>query len=116
MASNPPITPGMQVLTSDRELFGTVERGEGESIKVRPALAGGEVESVPMSWIERVDEHVHLNRAGAEIEVGLRSARFEAEHALGKSTSAASGPAPGRQIWIWGAVAILILLLLILLF
>ena len=79
-------------------------------------MAGGEVETVPMSWIERVDEHVHLNRAGAEIEVGLRSARFEAEHAPGKSTSAASGPAPSRQIWIWGAVAILILLLLILLF
>ncbi|HEY0447015.1 MAG TPA: DUF2171 domain-containing protein [Allosphingosinicella sp.] len=119
MASRPEIKPQMQVLTSERAFLGTVDRVEGDGIRINLARAGEGQQTLPLSWVERVDEHVHLNRAGAEIEVGLKAAQFaQSGKPAAKPASAASpaATAGGKQVWIWAVAAVIILLLLILLF
>jgi hypothetical protein len=41
-----------------------VDRVEGNSIKLakNDPKAGGQHHMIPMNWVERVDEHVHLNK------------------------------------------------------
>lgn len=117
MERHPNIVEQMQVLTADREFFGTVEGFDGDDLRVRLAQAGGGTERIPTSWIDRVDEHVHLNRAGAEIDVGLQTARFRASDAPKEAPAAAARPAaPSKSVWIWLVVAIVLILLLIMLF
>ena len=117
MERHPTIHEQMQVLTSDREFFGTVEGFDGDDLRVRLAQAGGGSERIPQSWIDRVDEHVHLNRAGAEIDVGLKTARFQASNAPKPAPEQrAAAPAPSNKIWIWLIVAVVLILLLVMLF
>ena len=71
------IAPGMQVLTSDGELLGTVDRPSDQGFMLRRMGAGEREETVPEMWVHRVDEHVHLNRTGAETVAGWKSLQFQ---------------------------------------
>jgi hypothetical protein len=54
----------MEVLGSDGEHVGTVDRCEGPTIKLtkNDPKAGGEHHIIPMAWVKRVDSQVHLSR------------------------------------------------------
>lgn len=59
----------MEVLGSDGKHVGTVDHLEGsDQIKLTrtdPA-ANGKHHFIPVNWVERVDQHVHLNKSGSE--------------------------------------------------
>lgn len=71
------LAPGMQVLTSDGELLGTVEEPKSDGFMLR-RMSGGDParEPIPDMWVQRVDESVHLNRTGAEAVSGWKSLKF----------------------------------------
>lgn len=71
------IARGMQVLTSDGELLGTVDRPSGQGFMLRRMGSGDREETIPEMWVHRVDEHVHLNRTGAEAVAGWKSLQFQ---------------------------------------
>lgn len=78
MAENREIAPGMQVLTSDGELLGTVDAPATDGFMLRRMGPSDPTqETIPGMWILRVDEQVHLNRTGAEALAGWKSRRFE---------------------------------------
>jgi hypothetical protein len=59
----------MEVVGSDGVHVGTVDHLEGQD-QVKLARhdpeAGGEHHFIPLAWIERVDNRVHLKQSGAE--------------------------------------------------
>src|SRR5262249_29544921 len=61
----------MQVLGSCGGLIGRVDRAEGASIKLTKDSpnADGEHRYIPLAWVERVDQHVHLNRPCRDVQV-----------------------------------------------
>jgi hypothetical protein len=73
------ISKGMQVVTADGELLGTVD-GEskgGFMLKRMGPTADRDETTIPDMWIARVDDHVHLNRTGAEAIAGWKSLKFK---------------------------------------
>jgi hypothetical protein len=63
------ILPGLEVLTSDGVLLGTVAKLEGDTIGLAATgAAPGTPRQVPLALVARVDRHVHLNvdRAGVD--------------------------------------------------
>ena len=73
------ISKGMQVVTADGELLGTVD-GESRGGFMLKRLAGpsdGDETTIPELWIDHVDDHVHLNRTGAEAVAGWKSLKFQ---------------------------------------
>jgi hypothetical protein len=110
--ANPGINSGMQVLTSDGEVLGTVERASTDGFLLR-RMTGQDSEKIPELWIHRVDDHVHLNRTGAEALAGWKSLQFqtsagEKPGAPVEETSAARG---GNRSWLlWIALALVILI------
>ncbi len=55
----------MEVLGSDGEHIGTVDHLEGQKqlkLTKNDPQAGGKHHLIPVDWIERVDQHVHLNK------------------------------------------------------
>lgn len=59
----------MEVLGSDGKHVGTVDHMEGSNqIKLtkQDPSAGGKHHFIPLDWVERVDEHVHLKKSCAE--------------------------------------------------
>jgi hypothetical protein len=78
MAENRGIAQGMQVLTSDGELLGTVDAPASDGFMLRRMGPSNPTqEAIPDMWILRVDEQVHLNRTGAEALAGWKSRSFE---------------------------------------
>ena len=116
MASRPDIKPQMQVMTSDRAFLGTVDGFEGDDLRVKLTRAGEGHQTIPAAWIERVDEHVHLNRSGPEIEVGVKAAQFSNKDKPAQATPTPAARAGNKQIWIWAIAAVVVLLLLMMLF
>ena len=53
----------MPVVCSNNMQFGTVDRVEGDSIKLTRDDQG-QHHWIPVSWVTRVDEHVHVDRPG----------------------------------------------------
>ena len=53
----------MPVVCSDGGQFATVDRVEGNSIKLTRDDEG-QHHWIPMSWVTRVDDHVHVDRPG----------------------------------------------------
>ena len=51
----------MPVVCSNSKQFGTVDRVEGEHIKLTKDDQG-QHHWIPMDWVTRVDEHVHVDR------------------------------------------------------
>ena len=113
------IARGMQVLTSDGELLGTVDRPSNEGFMLRRMGSGDREETIPEMWVHRVDDHVHLNRTGAETVAGWKSLQFQTssgEHpgAVGETREEErSGGGMGWLLWLAiAAVALLALLVL----
>ena len=65
----------MEVIGSDGIHVGEVDHMEGsDQVKLAKddAEAGGEHHFIPLAWVDRVDEKVHLKQSGAEAKVSLR--------------------------------------------
>jgi len=57
----------MPVISSDNQQFGTVDKVEGDSIKLtRDSSRDGQHHWMPMNWVTRIDEHVHVDRSGEQ--------------------------------------------------
>lgn len=54
----------MDVIASCGTLIGSVDRVEGDSIKL--TRSGGQHHFIPLSWVDHVDQHVHLNKNSME--------------------------------------------------
>ena len=68
------IKPQMDVISSCGCKVGTVDRMEGGVLKLtRRDSPDGRHHFVPMSWIDHVDEHVHLNKDAGETRKALES-------------------------------------------
>jgi len=58
------------VISSDRKMVGKVDHLDGtDKIKLtkQSSLEGQHHHFIPLSWIDHVDQHVHLNKTGADI-------------------------------------------------
>jgi hypothetical protein len=70
MADAAQIKEHMEVLASDGQHVGTVDHLEGvDRIKLtrQDPSAGGKHHYIPVSWIDRVDAHVHLDRSSQDV-------------------------------------------------
>jgi hypothetical protein len=60
----------MDVISSDRKAVGKVDKIEGDgTIKLTKQSSpdGQHHHFIPLSWVDRVDQHVHLNKSGADV-------------------------------------------------
>lgn len=60
----------MDVISSDRKVVGKVDHLDGlDTIKLtKQSSPNGEHHHfIPVSWIDHVDQHVHLNKTGADV-------------------------------------------------
>jgi hypothetical protein len=74
MKSCTDIRERMDVIASCGKLVGTVDRVEGDSIKLtKKDSPDGQHRLIPKSWIARVDEHVHLNKNSDEVAGAFRA-------------------------------------------
>lgn len=66
MAKKENIREGLQVLGSDGGMVGRVKGLHGDHIHVEPTVPSHSGDhTVPLAWVERADDHVHLNREAA---------------------------------------------------
>ena len=69
MADTGKIKEHMEVLGSDGKHVGTVDHLEGsDKIKLtkNDPAAGGKHHFIPVDWVEKVDNHVHLKKSCAD--------------------------------------------------
>lgn len=111
MAQAHEIRGGMQVLGSDGGMVGTVDGVEGDGIKLARDAAGIH-HFVPLAWIGRIDEHVHLDRSAQLVRDGWTAETGAAGYA-GRKPAATDRPATGSK-WVWIVGAILLVMVLIL--
>lgn len=92
MAIRDDIRDGMQVLGSDGGMIGTVDGGaEGDQFKLKRDHAGaGAHHYLPLEWIDRVDDHVHLN-----VTAATARDRWESDGTTAAAGTAAAGAAGG---------------------
>src|ERR1700760_3100574 len=60
----------MDVISSDRKMVGKVDHldGPGKIKLTKQSSPNGEHHHfIPVSWIDHVDQHVHLNKTGADV-------------------------------------------------
>lgn len=66
------IKNGMPILASDGERVGNVDHVEGSTrLKVTRQDSGAHKDHhhfIPFEWISKVDEHVHLSKAGTDVK------------------------------------------------
>jgi hypothetical protein len=70
MAVASQIRAHMDVISSDNKKVGKVDRMEGvDRIKLTRESSPDERHHhfIPMSWVDHVDQHVHLNKSGADV-------------------------------------------------
>jgi hypothetical protein len=70
MADTSQIKEHMDVISSDRKTVGKVDHLDGpDKIKLtKQSSPNGEHHHfIPVSWIDHVDQHVHLNKTGADV-------------------------------------------------
>jgi hypothetical protein len=69
MTNTPEIREHMGVIASCGKHVGEVDHVEGNTIKMTKSdpAAGGKHHFIPMGWVERVDEHVHLTKNSEEV-------------------------------------------------
>jgi hypothetical protein len=56
----------MPVVCSESEQFGTVDRVEGDQLKLTRDKEG-QHHYFPLAWVTRVDDKVHVDRPGREV-------------------------------------------------
>lgn len=65
------IVPKLEVLSADRQKVGIVDHLDGERIKLtRHDSVDGQHHYVPLSWVDHVDAHVHLNVPATAVFTG----------------------------------------------
>jgi hypothetical protein len=60
----------MDIISSDRKTVGKVDHLEGsDKIKLtrQSSPDGQHHHFIPASWIDHIDQHVHLNKSGADV-------------------------------------------------
>ena len=70
----------MDIISSDRKTVGKVDHLEGsDKIKLtrQSSPDGQHHHFIPVSWIDHIDQHVHLNKSGADV-----TAHWQHEKAL----------------------------------
>jgi hypothetical protein len=70
MAVSEQIKEHMDVISSDKKTVGKVDHLEGtDKIKLTKQSSpdGEHHHFIPMSWVDHVDQHVHLNKSGADV-------------------------------------------------
>src|SRR6185369_1977195 len=70
MAVTSQIKEHMDVISSDRKTVGKVDHLEGtDKIKLTKQSSpdGQHHHFIPVSWVDHVDQHVHLNKSGADV-------------------------------------------------
>lgn len=68
MASAAQIKEHMDVISSDKKTVGKVDHMEGTD-RIKLAKSGsldGKHHFIPLAWVDHVDQHVHLNKSGAD--------------------------------------------------
>jgi hypothetical protein len=70
MANIDDIRQQMHVITDCGTIIGLVDSVEGDLIRLNASDLDftGEYHYIPMHWVDRVDNHVHLNRSWDEVE------------------------------------------------
>lgn len=101
------IRSGLAVVASDAEPVGSVDAVDGDRVKLtRPDPADHIQHDIPLTWVERVDERVHLNRTGAEVRTSWAPPR--AKGAVAKNARGAH-----RTSWLpWILLGLALLALL----
>jgi len=77
MANAQDIKEHMEVIGSDGEHVGTVDHLEGsDKIKLTKTdqAAGGKHHFIPLSLVDHVDAHVHLNKPSKDVKAQWQSA------------------------------------------
>jgi hypothetical protein len=66
----------MDVIASDGTRVGTVDKVEGQTIKLakNDPKAQGSHHWIPMDWVQSVDQHVHLSKPSAEVSRNWQTA------------------------------------------
>jgi hypothetical protein len=67
----------MEVLGSDGQHVGTVDHMEGSNqIKLAKTdpKAGGKHHFIPVDWVAKIDQHVHLNKSTKDAQAQWKSA------------------------------------------
>jgi hypothetical protein len=73
-SSTADIQPHMDVGASCGTKVGKVDHLEGGAVKLtKNDSPDGQYHSLPASWVERVDEHVHLNKNAYETKQGWKA-------------------------------------------
>ncbi|MFO1066507.1 MAG: DUF2171 domain-containing protein [Pirellulales bacterium] len=68
------ITEHMPVVASCGKTIGKVDAVEGNAIKLtRKDSPDNQHHFIPLSWVSRVDKHVHLNKNSVEAELNWKS-------------------------------------------
>ena len=69
MTNTSEIREHMEVIASCGKHVGEVDHVDGNSIKMtkNDPAAGGKHHFIPMDWVERVDQHVHLKKNSEEV-------------------------------------------------
>ena len=70
MASASDIREHMDVISSDRKTVGKVDHMDGtDQIKLTKQSSPDwqHHHFIPVSWVDHVDQHVHLNKSGADV-------------------------------------------------
>lgn len=60
------IKPHMSVVGANDKPFATVDHVQGKSLKLTKDTKG-EHHFIPLDWIDRVDDKVHVNKNGDEV-------------------------------------------------
>jgi hypothetical protein len=70
MVATSQIKEHMDVISSDKKTVGKVDHLEGtDKIKLTKQSSpdGQHHHFIPVSWVDHVDQHVHLNKSGADV-------------------------------------------------
>lgn len=105
---------GMQVLTSDGEFLGTVDKTAPDGLIItRTGSGAGSHAAIPELWIAEVDDFVRLNRTGGEAAAGWKAMQFQVNRSPSEPEHGKT-PAQNRN-WMWLVLLVLIALAIILL-
>jgi outer membrane protein OmpA-like peptidoglycan-associated protein len=108
------IRTGMQVLGSDGGMVGRVIGLHDDHIHVEPtAPAPGATEHVvPTTWVARVDDHVHLDRAAALVRDTWGTGEPGAATAVPAGARAEDRDGRSWMVWLLGAILLLAVIFL----
>ena len=124
MAHSPNIREGMQVIASDGGMVGRVLGLHGNHIHVEPTapVPGAAEHVVPLAWVARTDDHVHLDRDAALVREtwGSGNDGFAAARPAGAATTAhatreaahSGGRGKSWIVWLIGGLLLLGIIIL----